>query len=82
MSHGHSNNFSSFASFDAKVLNKRIVHVVLVYHIIKADGIFYGVQLSPAHAEFHDINELIFYSALFKIALGLFVSKHLLLPKI
>ena len=58
-----------------KVFNKRIVNIVFIDHIIKTDGIFHRIQLSPAHAEFHDINKLIFYSALFKITLGLFCVK-------
>ena len=34
---------------------------------VKPDGVFHGVQLSPAHAIFYDVYELILYAALLEI---------------
>lgn len=58
-----------------KILYKRIVLIGSVQHIIKTNGIFDGVKFASAHAEFHNIDELILYPTLFKIALGFFCVK-------
>ena len=64
-----------------EVLEKRIILIGGVGHCVQPYSIFDGIQLSPAHAIFQDIYELILYPAFLEITLGLFRIKALALAE-